>query len=152
MPVDLKLSKYKSHNWSTFLNVLIQQKVYSQSHPYYVQNVEDFISHFPKRNIQSITQDEIEGYIERTLATKLESWQKIQLLEALRLLLIEAADTTPARFVDWAFWRESVMGVDNKPNRRPLRQKSSGVNSLWLDGLCRKIKLKATRFALKKII
>lgn len=142
MSVDLTLPKYKSHNWATYINVLRQQKVYSQSHPYYVMAVEAFIGAFPKRNIQDISQREIEEYLEHTLATRLESWQKMQLIEALRLLLIEVADTRPARFVDWAFWRESVMGVGEALSTRPLHQKRSGVNGLWLNELSRKIQAK----------
>ncbi|WP_299878443.1 integron integrase [uncultured Cocleimonas sp.] len=144
MSIDLTLPKYKSHNWATYLNVLRQQKVYSQSHPYYVMAVEAFIGSFPKRNIQDISQQEIETYLERTLATRLESWQKMQLIEALRLLLIEVADTRPARFVDWAFWRESVMGEGEQegPDNRPLHQKQSGINGLWLNELARKIQAK----------
>ena len=142
MTIDLTLPKYKSHNWAAYINVLRQQKVYSQSHPYYVMVVEAFIESFPKRNIQDISQQEIESYLEKTLATRLESWQKMQLIEALRLLLIEVADTRPARFVDWAFWRESVMGVGEGPSTRPLHQKRSGINGLWLDELSRKIQAK----------
>lgn len=142
MPVNLNLKKYKSHNWSAYLNVLRHQKVASHSHPYYVQFVEGFISHFNNRNVQEISQNEIEEYLKSTLVTRLESWQKLQLIEALRLLLIEVADTRPARFVDWAFWRESVMGVDDAPSTRPLRQQSSGINTLWLDELSRKIQAK----------
>ena len=142
MSVDLTLQKYKSHNWAAYINVLRQQKVYSESHPYYVMAVEAFIDFFPKRNIQDISQKEIETYLERTLATRLESWQKIQLIEALRLLLIEVADTRPARFVDWAFWRESVMGAGEALSTRPLHQKRSGVNGLWLNELSRKIQAK----------
>lgn len=142
MSIDLTLPKYKSHNWAAYINVLRQQKVYSQSHPYYVMAVESFIDSFPKRNIQDISQREIETYLERTLSTRLESWQKMQLIEALRLLLIEVADTRPARFVDWAFWRESIMGSGEGPSTRPLHQKRSGVNGLWLNELSRKIQAK----------
>ncbi len=104
--------------------------------------VESFIAAFPNRNIQDISQNEIESYLERTLAVRLESWQKIQLIEALRLLLIEVADTRPARFVDWAFWRESVMGGGIVHSNRPLHQKCTGVNAHWLNELSRKIRAK----------
>ena len=142
MKLDLSKQKYRSSYWSTYINLLRQKRIPQNHHSYYVLDVEYFMSAFPKRALSSLSQDEIEAYLKSKLETQLESWQKIQLIEAIQLLLVEVADTRAARYVDWAYWRERVMGDVSTPTNRPLRQERSGVNAQWLDELTRKIQAK----------
>ena len=97
---------------------------------------------FPKRALSSLSQDEIEQYLAAQLQKRLESWQKIQLIEAIQLLLIEAVDIRTARFVDWGYWCEQVIDSNLLPDNQPLKQRSAGVNSAWLFELTQKIQAK----------
>jgi len=132
MKVDLSKQKYRSSNWSVYINLLQKKRIPQHAHPYYVSAVKYFMRAFPKRALSSLSQDEIEQYLAAQLQKRLESWQKIQLIEAIQLLLIEAVDIRTARFVDWGYWREQVMDSNLQPGNRPLKQRSAGVNSAWL--------------------
>ncbi len=142
MKVDLSNKKYRSNNWTAYINLLQRKRIPQKSHPYYVSAVEYFMHAFPKRALSSLSQDEIEQYLAAQLQKRLESWQKIQLIEAIQLLLIEAVDIRTARFVDWGYWREQVIDSNLLPDNRPLKQRSAGVNSAWLFELTRKIQAK----------
>jgi len=88
MIIDLNSPKYKSSNWMVFLNLLTQKNIYQSKHQYYIKDVEYFIRSFPKRNLQDIPQADIESYIEQKVSTKIENWKKIQIIEALQILLV----------------------------------------------------------------
>ncbi len=147
MDIDLSLAKYKSSNWMTYLNLLNKKRIYQSRYPYYVRDVEYFISSFPKRNLQDIEQSEIEAYIENIVSRKLESWQKLQAIEALQLLLVEAVDSRPARYVDWAYWREKVLGDADGPVKPMHKNHQSGLNKKWLNEMSRK--LQAMNYAIR---
>lgn len=147
MTIDLKQDKYKSTNWMVFINLLNKKGIYQNRHPFYVRDVEAFIGSFSGRNLQDLTQEEVESYLLKTLSKKLENWQKLQVVEAIQLLLVEAVNSRPARYVDWAFWREKVLGDEDSPIKPPPRGSFSGLNKNWLDEMARK--LQAMNYALR---
>ena len=147
MDIDLSLSKYKSSNWMVFLNLLNRKNIYQSRHPYYVRDVEFFIAAFPKRSLQDIEQQEIESYIENILTKNTENWQKLQAIEALQLLLVQAVESRPARYVDWSFWREKVLGGVEGPVKFTQKNQQSGLNKKWLYEMSRK--LQAMNYAIR---
>ena len=139
MIIDLNSPKYKSSNWMVFLNLLTQKNIYQSKHQYYIKDVEYFIRSFPKRNLQDIPQADIESYIEQKVSTKVENWKKIQIIEALQILLVEAVDSRYARYVDWAYWRDRVLG-DAAKTVKPVHDNGHlGVNDQWLNEMSRKL-------------
>ena len=147
MDIDLTSDKYKSSNWMIYLNLLNRKHIYQKRHAYYVRDVEYFIAAFPKRKIQEIEQSEIEVYIESFVFKNIENWQKLQALEALQLLLVEAVNSRPARYVDWAYWREKILGDEAGPVKLVRQNMQSGINQNWLDEMSRK--LQAMNYALR---
>ncbi len=147
MEIDLHSEKYKSSNWMVFINLLNKKGIYQNRHAYYVRDVEYFIRAFPSRNLKTIEQSEIEDYIQKVVSKNLENWQKLQVIEALQLLLVEAVNSRPSRFVDWAFWREKVLGGLDGPVKLTHKNKHSGLNNKWLHEMSRK--LQAMNYALR---
>jgi len=147
MEIDLNSPKYHSANWKVYINLLNKKRIYQSRHSYYVRDVEYFIAAFANRKLQDIEQNEIEIYIEKIVSRNFESWQKLQVIEAIQLLLVEAVNSRPARFVDWAFWREKVLGDESSPVKPLQKNNHSGLNKNWLNEMARK--LQAMNYAIR---
>ncbi len=139
MKTDLTNKKYQTGNWALYLNTLQLKRVPLNQHAWYVSDVESFLSNFPDRRLSSITSDEIESYLAERLKQRLDTWQKLQFIDALQLLFVDVVDARSARYVDWAFWREKAMNAGESDQQRPQMKKFSGVNAIWLEELVRKI-------------
>ncbi len=147
MEIDLNKPKYRSANWKAYINLLNKKKIYHNRHPFYVRDVEYFIAAFPNRKLRDINQEEIESYIQKLIGRSLENWQKLQVIEAIQLLLVEVVDSRDARYVDWAFWRETVLGGEDGPIKRVPKPQYAGLNQQWLTEMSRK--LRAMNYAIR---
>ncbi len=135
----LKQSKYRSTNWQTYLNLLNKKRIYQNRHEFYVRDVETFIAKFSNRQLHTIEQKEIENYLETIVSKSVENWQKLQQIEAIQLLLVEAVNSHPARYVDWAYWRERLLGKLSDSAKPKTKRPFTGINQQWLTEMGRKI-------------
>jgi site-specific recombinase XerD len=94
-------------NWDRYLDLLIRREVPAKSRPWYVRRVEDFLRDLKPAALSALTADQVTDYLRRMSArSDLADWQMRQIVDALRLLLVDLAQVPAGKGVDWDDWWE----------------------------------------------
>lgn len=82
-------------------------------HRWYVRRVEEFLKAVKPRPLSALRAEEVTEYLRVAKdRNDLEAWQVRQIVDALRLLLVNLAQLKAARGVDWDYWWEAAAGAD----------------------------------------
>ncbi|MBK1644067.1 hypothetical protein CKO25_05250 [Thiocapsa imhoffii] len=94
-------------NWDRYLDLLIQRQVPAKSRQWYVRRVEDFLKDLKPAALSALTADQVTDDLRRRSArSDLTEWQMRQIVDALRLLLVDLAQVPAGRGFDWGYWWE----------------------------------------------
>jgi len=113
-------------------NCLTLERVPSRQKRYFVARVKQFISATNGRDVNTLGEQEIAGILKSfCLRDELLDWQFAQLVDAVRIYLVDVLKLRCAGEVDWAWWKASArMGANDEAitarNSRPeelLRRK-----------------------------
>jgi hypothetical protein len=102
-------------NWDRYIELLGRRRVPENMQRWYVLRVEEFLKATQSRPLSQLTKDEVAGYFARVSSeNRLADWQFRQLVEAMQLLLVDLAQVSAAKEVDWDYWKEA--GKELNPN------------------------------------
>jgi integron integrase len=88
--------------------LLERERVPASARRWYVQRAEDFVAMVRPKRLSEVSTAEITAFFPRYAREKrLTDWQFRQTVDALQLLLIDLAQSSAARAVDWDHLRES---------------------------------------------
>lgn len=109
---------YLPSNWQRYLDLLARKGVPERYRQYYVRHVENLISAFPGKRLSELTRADISDYFNKIAnSPTVPGWRLRQIVDALRLLLIDLCGNKQAQEVDWAFWAEAAN--DGLPDTHP---------------------------------
>ncbi len=79
---------------------------------WYVARVEAFLKELQPESVRQITAPEVEAFFQ-TMArdTRLEDWQFSQVVDAIRILLVDLAQAPGVKGVDWDYWKEAARSL-----------------------------------------
>lgn len=79
-------------NWDRYLDLLIRREVPAKFRSWYLRRVEDFLRDLKPATLSALTADQVTDYLRRMSArSDLADWQMRQMVDALRLLLVDLA-------------------------------------------------------------
>jgi hypothetical protein len=94
-------------NWDRYLDLLIRREVPAKSRPWSVRRVEDVLRDLKPAALSALTADQVTDDLRRMSARPdLAVWQMRQIVDALRLLLVDLAQAPAGKGVDWDDWWE----------------------------------------------
>jgi hypothetical protein len=94
-------------NWDRYLDLLIRREVPAKFRQWYIRRVEDFLKDLKPTALSALTADQVTDYLRRMSArSDLADWQMRQIVDALRLLLVDLAQVPSGKGVDWDYWWE----------------------------------------------
>jgi hypothetical protein len=94
-------------NWDRDLDLLIRREVPAKFRQWYIRRVEDFLKDLKPAAFSALTVDQVTDYLRRMSAgSDLADWQMQQIVDALRLLLVDLAQVPAGKGVDWDCWWE----------------------------------------------
>jgi len=109
---------------ASYLNVLAAQGVPAKYRPFYAARANQFLKLAHGQDPQSLGEAAI-GEILTVFGRRddLQDWQFAQLVDAVRLFLVDYLNSSSAARVDWAFWKSlsRTSGTDHSSSARQLR-------------------------------
>ena len=100
--------KGRPSGWDRYLELLERERVPASARRWYVQRAEDFVAAVRPKRLSEVSTEDITAFFPRYAREKgLTDWQFRQTVDALQLLLIDLAQSSAARAVDWDHLRES---------------------------------------------
>jgi integrase len=94
-------------NWDRYLDLLIRREVPAKFHRWYIRRVENFLKDVKPAALSALTAEQVTDYLRRQAArSDLADWQMRQMVDALRLLLVDLAQVPAGKGVDWDYWWE----------------------------------------------
>jgi integron integrase len=91
------------------VSLLESKRIPEKARPHYVRFVEAFLRDLGPKSLAELTRDRITDYLRRlSTDTKLTDWQFRQVVDALQLLLVDLAQVSAGKEVDWDYWREGA--------------------------------------------
>jgi hypothetical protein len=104
-------------NWQRYLDLLQQRGVPETAQRWYVRRVEEFLDTLKPKALSTLNADQVTDYLRRlSQRPDLADWQRRQTVEALRLLLVDLAQTQAGNGVDWDLWWETSSTAQNTEN------------------------------------
>jgi integron integrase len=95
--------------WDRYVSVLERERIPEKARPHYVRFVEAFLKNVRPKPLSALTGKEVTDYFKRILSTdKLADWQFRQVVDALQLLLVDLAQVSAGKQVDWDYWKEAA--------------------------------------------
>lgn len=93
--------------WDQYVALLERHRIPEKSRTHYVRFVEKFLKDLSVSSLTSLSGDQVSGYF-RAMAAKraLTDWQFRQLVDAIQLLLVDLAQVSAGKEVDWDYWKE----------------------------------------------
>ena len=94
-------------NWDRYLDLLIRREVPAKFRPWSLRRVEDCLRDLKPTALSALTADQVTDDLRRLSArSDLADWQMRQMVDALRLLLVDLAQVPAGKGVDWDDWWE----------------------------------------------
>ena len=104
-------------NWQRYLDLLQQRGVPETAQRWYVRRVEEFLDTPKPKALSTLNADQVTDYLRRlSQRPDLADWQRRQTVEALRLLLVDLAQTQAGNGVERDLWRETSYTAQNTEN------------------------------------
>ncbi|MFB1501817.1 phage integrase N-terminal SAM-like domain-containing protein, partial [Thiocapsa sp. N5-Cardenillas] len=114
-------------NWDRYLDLLIRRQVPAKFRQWYIRRVEDFLKELKPAALSALTADQVTDYLRRMSArSDLADWQMRQIVDALRLLLVDLAQVPAGKGVDWDYWWE---GQRTLPPEHATIARSTAMNA-----------------------
>jgi len=123
----------KSSNWHKF-NKLLDKRVKQQNRKqYYARHVEKFKRHLEGKAFSSINADDLTAYLDLEGRNRqLTDWQFRQMIEALRIMLVDVLALDWAKKFEWGSWHDHSYTISSEHHtlkREPV------PNELKMDNL-----------------
>lgn len=112
-----------SRFYTNYINCLIKSGVPKKSLRWYVRHIEEFIKAQKGRKIKTLSADDITQYFDVLgRQTRLQGWQYLQRVDAIRILYCKLLTSPVCDQVDWDFLQDAarVIDADHPTNARKL--------------------------------
>jgi integron integrase len=95
--------------WDQYVTLLERERVPEKARPHYVRFVEAFLRDVRPKSLSELSGKDVTEYFEQ-LSRKgdLADWQFRQVVDAIQLLLVDLAQVSVGKQVDWDYWKEAV--------------------------------------------
>ncbi len=114
-------------SWDRYLDLPIHRQVPAKFRQLYIRRVEDFLKDLKPAALSALTADQVTESLQRLSArADLGEWQVRQIVDALRLLLVDLAQVPAGKGVDWDCGWE---GQQTLPTEQATIARSTIVNS-----------------------
>lgn len=94
--------------WDQYASLLERNRVPEKARPHYVRFVEAFLRDLRPASLSTLTGAQVTAYLKRVSSdSKLADWQFRQVVDAIQLLLVDLAQVSAVKQVDWDYWKEA---------------------------------------------
>ena len=94
--------------WDPYRELLVAKRIPGKAQRWHVAHVEQFHDALKPASLTQLSAEQMTGYLRQASSTgQWQDWQFRQLVDALRLLLVDFAQVKAAQAVDWDYWGEA---------------------------------------------
>jgi integron integrase len=98
----------KRSNWQKYIDLLETKQIPEAARRWYVFRVEQFLGANPGKKLQDLSSTELESYFQTLSRDRtLTDWQFKQVVDALRILLVDLSNVPVSHQFDWDYWSEA---------------------------------------------
>jgi hypothetical protein len=117
----------KKRFWNRFIEQARENGVKETAIQWHVRRAEAYLKAFPDKRLSQHTHEDVTGYLEQAgRLDRIEAWQFVQIVDAIRNLLI-IAKASVAKEIDWGFWRDSARTLE--PNHPTIAREAPPVST-----------------------
>lgn len=111
-----KHNKEMAGDWIDEYRIMLGNKGVSDRYAeWYMRRAQTFMRYAGYTDPRGLESKVVERYLaEKSRQESLEEWQFRQVVDAIRILVVDVAELAWARDVDWAFWRGGRQAVDGE--------------------------------------
>lgn len=107
-PVSDRRQDGSPSRWHQYVSLLERMRVPEKARPHYVRFVEAFLKDLRPTSLSALSGKEVTDYFQGlSRKSKLTDWQFRQVVDALQLLLVDLAQVSAGKQVDWDYWKEA---------------------------------------------
>lgn len=122
------VSKRNEHGlpsrWEQYRQLLVRKHVPQKAQRWYMVHVETFLKEVRPESWSELTAEDVTNFFDAVARRgRLQDWQLRQLVDAIRLLLVDLSQAECGKEIDWDYWEEAVQSL--KPGHPTLAKEQA---------------------------